>query len=287
MSAKHILITGATSGIGKETALGLAKAGHCVHVLARDAGKATLLLEELRKLNKKQAHSFVQCDLSSLKSVDTAAHILRNRLSSLDIIINNAGGIFQNRTESADGYELTLALNHLGPFHLTNQLLHLLPEHQEARIINVSSSAHGQATVNIDDIQLKNQWSSITSYGNAKLFNIYSAQYWAEKLSDKGIQAFSLHPGVVNTSFGSQLKGIFKILLKFIKPFMLKAQEGAKTSLFLSLSEQIDAPSGSYFTKCKPVKLGAIALDITLRKNVISQSKALIQKIIGNANNEH
>ena len=228
MSAKHILVTGATSGIGRETALELARRGHCVHVLARDTGKGTLLLEELRKLNKKQAHSFVQCDLSSLKSVDTAAHILRNRLPYLDIIVNNAGGISQNRTESADGFELTLALNHLGPFHLTNQLLPLLPSHKGARIINVSSAAYSQAKIDVNDIELREQWSPIRAYANAKLFNIYSAQHWAQKLSTTGIQAFSLHPGVVNTSFGSQLKGVFKALLWIVKPFMLSQRMALK-----------------------------------------------------------
>lgn len=287
MTAKSIVISGATSGIGRATALALAEAGHEIHVLVRDTGKATLLLDELRTLNRSAAHSFVQCDLSSLKSVDTAAHILLNKLERIDVLINNAGGIFQSREVSADGYELSLALNHLGPFHLTNRLLDLLPEHQDARIINVSSAAHTQAKVYPEDLNLEKNWSAIRSYANSKLFNIYTARYWAELLKDRGISAVSLHPGVVDTGFASEVSGIMGLLLNLIKPFMLKSKDGAKTSIHLSQFSGLNRYNGRYFARCRPQKTSALGRDHGLRNTVIEASKELIQKIIGNANNAH
>lgn len=281
------MISGATSGIGKETALALARAGNSIHVLARDAGKATLLLDELKSINKSCCHSFVQCDLSSLKSVDTAAHILRNRLKRIDVLINNAGGIIQTRELSADGYELTLALNHLGPFHLTNQLLGLFPDHEYARIINVSSSAHSQAKVYVDDLNLMAHWNPIRAYANAKLFNIYTAQYWSLLLKNRGISAVSLHPGVVDTGFAAKVTGLIGGLLLLMKPFMLSPAKGAKTSVYLSQVPNLGAQSGSYFVKCQARKPSSTARDGQLRNTVIARSEGLIQKIIGNANNAH
>jgi len=287
MTPKEILVTGATSGIGKATAQILAEEGHNIHILARNGVKARQLIDELKKINKNGVFTFVEADLSSLKSVDTAAHLINCRLNKLDVIINNAGGIFQSRQESADGYELTLAMNHLGPFHLTNQLVPLLEKGTDARIVNVSSGIHPRANINMSDFNLENSWSAMLSYANAKLYNIYSAQYWAEQLTDKDIQAFSLHPGVVNTGFANGFRGFMKIIWSLIKPLMISPKKGAATSVYLAVSDDVADYNGAYFEKCKVSNPSTLATDNNLREQVINESFKLIQKVIGNGKNAH
>lgn len=278
---KRIFITGATSGIGKATAETLAKRGAKITVLARNEGKARLLLDDLKELAGHDEMDFIQCDLSSLKSVDTAIHITKTRHQQIDVLINNAGGIFQKRQESADRYELTLAMNHLGPFHLTNGLMSLLKKGLEARIINVSSEAHRQAKIDLNDFNMERSWSSIGSYGNAKLYNIYSAKYWSLQLLDKKVTANSLHPGVVNTGFASNFSGFWKGLLNIMQPFMLSPQKGAETSVYLAESDEVVGESGEYWKKKKTASPSKLAQSSSMREEVIEKSFELIRDKLG------
>ncbi|MBK0378967.1 SDR family NAD(P)-dependent oxidoreductase [Mucilaginibacter segetis] len=240
------VITGATSGIGRETALALAKKDHAVYMLVRDVKKGELLRDEITGITKNSHVYVIECDLADMQSINSAANTLKSGLMAINVLINNAGGIFAQRQESKDGVELTLAVNHLGHFLLVQNLLPLL-ERGQARVINISSEAHRMGKPNFRDIQSTIAYSAFKAYAMSKLFNIYFARSLAIKYGPKGISSFALHPGVVNTSFGADLKGLGKILLWFMRPFMLSAEQGAQTSVYLATAPRIDAKSGNYF----------------------------------------
>jgi NAD(P)-dependent dehydrogenase (short-subunit alcohol dehydrogenase family) len=241
------VITGATSGIGKETAMALAKKDHAVYMLVRDIHRGEELRQEIIVATKNKNVYVVPCDLADMESVRNAAGILKASLMAVNILINNAGGIFAERKESKDGYEMTFAVNHLSHFLLVNNLFPLLQKGQ-ARIINVSSEAHRMAKPNFNDLQwVKRPYSAWKVYGTAKLFNIYFTRSLAIKYGPKGISAFALHPGLVNTGFGIGLTGIGKILMWLARPFMISAESGAQTSIYLASATRIDAKSGKYF----------------------------------------
>jgi NAD(P)-dependent dehydrogenase (short-subunit alcohol dehydrogenase family) len=241
------VITGATSGIGKETALALAQKGHAVYMLVRDTVKGEELKESIIEQTKNRNIYVIECDLANLKSVKDAAYLLKSGLLAINVLINNAGGIFNTYQESKDGYEMSLAINHLGHFLLTHNLLNLL-ERGQARIINVSSEAHKMGKVNLKDLKWKNRpYSAFGAYGAAKLYNILFTKSLAVKYGPKGISAFSLHPGLVSTGFGTQLTGMRKMLMWFMRPFMISAEQGAQTTIYLATAARVDAKSGRYF----------------------------------------
>jgi NAD(P)-dependent dehydrogenase (short-subunit alcohol dehydrogenase family) len=254
MSLKTTVITGATSGIGKETALALAKKDHALYLLVRNRGKGEELKKEIiAKTGNKSIH-LVKCDIADLQSVRAAADELKVKDIAINVLINNAGGMFDKKELSKDGYEMTFATNHLGHFALTMGLIPLL-EKGQGRVINISSDAHKIGKPDFDDINWdKRKYSAMKAYGEAKLFNIYFTRSLAEKYADKGISSFAVHPGVVNTGFGAGIGGFTKVLLWLARPFMLTPEEGAKTSVFLATEPGIEAKSCQYFTKSKMAK---------------------------------
>ena len=271
------VITGATSGIGKETATALAQKGHAVYMLVRDMQKGEELRQEIIADTKNQNVYVVQCDLADMESVRNAAGIIKAGLMAVNILINNAGGIFAEREESKDGYEMTFAVNHLGHFLLVDTLLPLLQKGQ-ARIINVSSEAHRMAKPNFNDLQwAKRPYSAWKAYGTAKLFNIYFTRALAVKYGPKGISAFALHPGMVNTGFGFGLTGIGKTLMWLARPFMISPESGAQTSIYLATAPRIDAKSGKYFKNRHPANTSAIATDDLGRNRLWDLSMEMIK----------
>lgn len=282
MPLKTTVITGATSGIGKETALALAKKGHAVYMLIRDMEKGEAVRKELIAESKNEEIYAVYCDLANLKTVQEAAEILREKLFAINVLINNAGGIVNEYELSADGYEMTFALNHLGHFLLTLSLMPLL-ERGQARIINVSSDAHRTGRPLFDDLsreQKPDKYSAIKAYGKAKLFNIYFTQSLAEKYKGEGITAFALHPGVVNTNFGNKLGGLGKLLLWLARPFMIAPKQGAQTSVYLATAQKLDAQSGKYFTRQKVAKPAAIANNKAARDELWNRSMQMAQPFL-------
>jgi NAD(P)-dependent dehydrogenase (short-subunit alcohol dehydrogenase family) len=270
------VITGATSGIGKETAMALAKKDHAVYLLVRDTEKGEELKQEIVAITKNKNIYVVHCDLADLESVRNAAGILKSSLMAVNILINNAGGIFNERLESKDGIEMTLAVNHLGHFLLVESLLPLL-EKGQARIINVSSEAHRMAKPNFNDLQwIKRPYSAWKAYGTAKLFNIYFTRSLALKYGPKGISAFALHPGLVNTGFGTGLKGFGKILMWLARPFMISAETGAQTSIYLASATRIDTKSGKYFKNRHLANPSAKATDEVGRNRLWELSMEMI-----------
>ncbi|MCC8410202.1 SDR family oxidoreductase [Mucilaginibacter sp. UR6-1] len=260
MAAITTIITGATSGIGKETALALAKKGHGLYLLVRDMVRGDELARQLTEQTGNKEIFCVKCDLADLHSVYAAAEKLKSRLFAINVLINNAGGMFPQREVSKDGLEMTLAVNHLGHFALFHHLLPLLVKGQ-ARIISLSSEAHRIGKANFDDINSEKAYSPMKVYAVAKLFNVYFTKSVAEKYKDKGITAFAVHPGVVNTSFGAGTGGITGFLLSLARPFMITAEQGAQTPVYLATQSGLHTKSGMYFKKRNPAKVSSAAND--------------------------
>jgi len=258
-----IAITGATSGIGAEKVKALAPLCEHLFLLVRSEKKANQLIQSLPSLTNK--FTVIYCDLSDLKSVAKAAATLSQKTQNLDVLINNAGGVFPEKTITADGHELTFSVNHLGHFLLTYLSLPLLKNGKGAKVISVSSEAYKAAGINKKDIELKNNFSSFKAYANVKLFNILFTKSLAEKYGHENISAYALHPGVVNTNFGNQSNGVFKFLLFLIKPFMISPKKGAQTGIFLATTYQVPSNNGGYFKNSKVTKTNSTASSKPLR----------------------
>ncbi len=252
-----VLVTGATSGIGKVTASKLAQMGAHVVLLARNADKARATRQEIKAAAGHDRVDVLLADLANLEQVRRAAAEFNARYPRLDVLVNNAGLIFgAQRQLSADGYELGLATNHLGPFLLTALLLDKLRASPAARVVNVSSMAHKFAKPNLTDIHSEQHYSAMRVYGNTKLYNIMFTQELARRLRAHGIATIStnaLHPGVVATSFGESAGGWLSMLTQLGRPFMISVEKGAETTLFLASAPELATISGGFFDKKKAV----------------------------------
>lgn len=280
MAIKTTVITGATSGIGRETALSLAKKDHALWLLVRNVMKGERLKDELISLTGNKNINVVRCDLADLESVREAADELKARLDTVNVLINNAGGMFAERAQNKDGYEMTFVTNHLGHFLLTLRMTPLL-EKGRARVINVSSDAYKWGDADFDDIQWQqHKYNASRAYGRSKLFNIYFTKALAEKYAEKGITSFALHPGVVRTEFGASAKGFFKILMLVARPFMIPPEKGAETSIWLATEPGLEAKSSQYFIKCKLAKSSALTWSEDNRNKLWDISKKLVKKYL-------
>ena len=252
---KNILITGATSGIGRESALALAKMGANITFIARNKLKAENLLTDINKISNGK-NSFIIADLSSQKDIKIASDSYIDKNISLDILLNNAGLINFKRKETIDGFEETFAINHLAYFSLTNLLLDKIKESNSARIVNVSSAAHQFVKrMNFDDIQSEKSYRPFKVYGYTKLANILFTKKLSSILENTKVTVNCVHPGVVGTSFGQNNSNNLNKVLSFIaKPFMRTSEKGAETSIYLCSSPDVSDISGQYFYNCKVTK---------------------------------
>ncbi|MEX2512409.1 MAG: SDR family NAD(P)-dependent oxidoreductase [Cyclobacteriaceae bacterium] len=273
----NLAITGGTSGIGVEKVKALAPRFSKIFLLVRDIDKGKKLIEKIQPVGKEDKFILVPCDLADLDSVNKAAEMISSQTDTIDVLINNAGGIFPQKITTKDHLELTFSANHLGHFLLTLKLLPLLTNNKGARIINVSSEAHKAASVNLEDLQFEKGYSSFKAYANAKLFNILFTKSLAEKFGDRNIQAYALHPGVVDTNFGHQSKGIFKALLSLFKPFMISPKKGAETGIFLAITAKVPGKNGDYFKKSKVISPSKNAQSKKLRDQIWERSEKLVK----------
>lgn len=275
MAAITTIITGATSGLGKATAKALAKKGHALYLLVRDVVKGDELARQLTAETNNREIYTVKCNLADLHSVYAAVEKLKSRLFAVNVLINNAGGMFAQRELSVDGFEMTFAVNHLGHFALTQGLLPLLQKGQ-ARVINLSSEAHKIGRDNFEDINREKEYSAMRAYGSAKLYNIYFTKSLAEMYGDKGITAFAVHPGLVNTNFGAGVSGLTNILLSLARPFMISAERGAQTTVYIATQATLHTKSGLYFKRRKPAGTSAQAENVGSRRELWRLSEQFI-----------
>ena len=253
---KIVLVTGATSGIGEVTARELARQGAHVIILARNREKAERTQRALIAATGNERVDTVLADLSVLQQVRDVAAELHAKYPRLDVLVNNAGLMFGAKREvSADGYEMTLATNHLGPFLLTSLVFDLLQKSSAARIVNVASMAYRFSKPTLDDLQSERSYSPVWEYGNTKLWNIMFTQELAQRLRAHGVTNVTtnaLYPGTVATGYGQQSGGWLSAVVALGRPFMLSPEKGAETSIFLVTDAKVGTISGGFFSKKKP-----------------------------------
>ncbi len=250
MQGKTVIITGATSGIGEVAAIRLAEQGARIVFTARDPARAGDTMAALRKANPGADHAVHMADLSLLAEMKRVGAELA-REPQIDVLVNNAGALFNRRQETGDGLEMTFALNHMAYFVITNLLLgNLKPG---ARIVTVASNAHRGARLDFDDLQNRGGYIGFPVYSKSKLCNILFNRQLARRIAGSGVTANALHPGFVATRFGDDSGGIMRTVLRVAKPIgAISPEEGAKTIIYLASSPQVAGVSGEYFYECKP-----------------------------------
>ena len=239
MNGKRVLITGATNGIGKQAALELATMGADLVIVGRNEAKTRRVQNDLRALNGGGEIDYLIADLSSMAEIRRIADEFRAKYGRLDVLLNNAGAAFSDFQLSADGYEMSFALNHISYYLLTHLLLDVLvqtsQEQDEARIINVSSSAHRGATLRLDNLRDKRGFNFMNSYGASKLMNVLFTYELARRLADSSVVVNAVHPGLVATGFGHETGWLFSMICKILQRLFADSPEkGAETLVYLA-----------------------------------------------------
>jgi NAD(P)-dependent dehydrogenase (short-subunit alcohol dehydrogenase family) len=277
MQGKICLITGGTNGIGKSTAQGLARLGATVVIVGRDAQKTRQVVEEIRSATDNENVDSLLADLSSQQEVRRLASEFKRKYSQLHVLLNNAGGTFTPRQLSVDGIEMTLALNHLAYFLLTNLLLDMLEVSAPARIINVSSDAHSRGTIDFDNLQGERSYSSFGPYGNSKLANILFTIELARRLEGTGVTVNALHPGLTSTGFGKNNPGLLMKIMGVVIPLIARSPEkGAVTSIYLASSPEVQSITGKYFVDCKVTQPAPQATDSAVARQLWDVSADMV-----------
>ncbi|HUX50333.1 MAG TPA: SDR family oxidoreductase [Spirochaetia bacterium] len=261
MHGQTVLVTGGTSGIGLVAARELTWLGARVVIVGRNIEKTKRVVDDIKRMTQNGDVQYLIGDLSSLEAVRQLAIGFRKRYDRLNVLVNNAGAISFNRELSDDGYEMTLAVNHLAPFLLTNLLLDMLAQsgnpQRRARVVNVSSGAHRGGKIDFEDLQMERKYSAFGAYSNSKLaFTMFSYEL-ARRIAERGlpVTANSLHPGFVATGFGKQSGGFIGVLSKVVmglaRPLAISPEKGARTTIYLAASGDVEGVSGKYFEKEK------------------------------------
>ncbi|AGA29936.1 SDR family oxidoreductase [Singulisphaera acidiphila] len=254
MAGKVCLITGATSGIGEITARALAERGATLTIVGRSPERCAATLDRIRRAAPDADVDFILADLSSQESIRHLAALFQERKSRLDLLINNAGALFFERRESVDGIELTLALNHLAYFQLTNLLLDLLKSSGPSRVVNVASEAHRSASkIDFNDLEGRKRYRGFRAYAQSKLANLLFTFELAERLEGTDVTVNALHPGLVATNIfaGNGIPGW--LLRRAAALFAISPEKGAETSIYLGSSSEVSGVSGNYFYRQKPI----------------------------------
>jgi retinol dehydrogenase 12 len=283
--ARLALVTGASAGIGFETALGLARAGFHVVMAGRDAARTdqarASVIDRLRAdRSASDRIETVLADLASLAAVRSLADTVLSRHDRLDVLVNNAGIIAPRYQLSIDGYELTVAVNHLAPFLLTNLLLDRLRASAQpsapGRIVTVASQAHRGARLDLGRWMDWDGWSPLQAYGRSKLCNILFTRALARRLTDGSVVAAALHPGVIATKIGDSAGSVVGVGWRLAKPFFATPEKGARTTLFLATTPDPARFHGAYLINSKPAEPDPTARDDAMAERLWSESARLV-----------
>jgi len=277
LTGRTCFVTGATSGIGEETALAFARMGARVGILARSASRAA---NTRARIAAETGHEIeiVEGDLGSLASVRRAAEEIFERFDALHVFVNNAGLIGLERKTTVDGFETTFATNHLGPFLLTNLVLPRIVESAPARIVNLASDAHkfAKAGLDFDDLQNERAYKAFRVYGESKLANILFTRELAGRLASTGVTVNCVHPGAVATALGAQ-NGLFaRALITLLKPFFRSPARGADTTIHVATAPELATTTGEYFVDRKVTKPTAHARDDETARRLWERSAELV-----------
>jgi retinol dehydrogenase-12 len=252
MAGRTCMITGATSGIGRAAAHGLARLGAALVLVGRDRERGERTVAEVQRASGNDDVSLLLADLSSQAQIRRLAAEFLASGRPLHVLLNNAGVVNLRREETAEGIETTFAVNHLAYFLLTQLLLPRLKESAPARIVSVSSDAHAQAGGRLDFDDLENRaYSIMKAYGRSKLANILFTRELARRLEGTGVTANCLHPGFVGSNFARNNGAIAKLVMTLLKPFARSPEKGAETAVYLCSSPEVEGVSGEYFVDCQ------------------------------------
>jgi NAD(P)-dependent dehydrogenase (short-subunit alcohol dehydrogenase family) len=265
MKNKTILVTGSTDGIGKQTALDLARTGATVILHGRSIDRCKAAQAEIQRLTGNADVQFVTADLALLADVRRLAETVKEKFPQLNVLINNAGVFMNERKLTMDGFEMTFAVNHLAPFLLTHLLLDVLKANAPARIVTVSSMAHQRGGVDFKNLQAEKRFDGYAAYSLSKLANVLFTVELAERLNGTSITANSLHPGVITT----------KLLAAGFNMSGASLAEGAETSVYLATSLEVDGVTGKYFVKKKISSPSPLSHDEKLLKEFWTVSEKL------------
>lgn len=279
LRGKVIAITGGNSGIGLAAAVDLARQGATVVITARDQAKGDAALAEIRRRSGSDAAGLLPLDLASFDSIHHFADQLLDRYDRLDVLVNNAGGVLSERLRTEEHFEATFGINHLGPFLLTQLVLDRLQADAPSRIVNVSSMAHRMGSLSFDDPFFETRpYVGMQAYNQSKLANILFTMELARRLAGTGVTANALHPGVVASGFGSadDTNGLTRMGMALIRPFLIGAERGARTTVYLAGSPEVEGVTGGYFVHRRQHEPSGAARDPQAAQRLWALSEELV-----------
>ena len=274
---KVCIVTGSNSGIGKETALSLAEMGATVVMVVRSKERGEVARSEIVAESGNDSVDLMICDLLSMASIRSFATEFKNKYNRLDVLVNNAGAVFNKRHVTDEGFEQALAVNYLAPFLLTHELLSVLKESSPSRVINLSSGLHKSAKLNLDDLQSESSYKSRKVYGSAKLMVIMYTYEMARRLKDTGVTINVVLPGFVATNLGGNTGSLAsRVMFGMMKPFQLSPKEGAETSVYMASSPDVDGVTGKCFEKKIETETSEVSYDVELQKKLWDATTSLL-----------
>ena len=261
MSGKTVLITGATSGMGHATAMALARLGAAIIVHGRSEAKAKTVVDAIKEETGNPTIYYLLADFSKLEDVRHMAAEVKKNFQHLDVLVNNAGGVFAKHTLSPDGIEMTFQVNYLSHFLLTNLLLDLLRSSAPSRIISISSGLHERGRIDFEDPNMNRKYNGNKSYANSKLAQVMFTYDLAKRLEGTGVTVNAVNPGLVKTHLAYDSGGLMSFSKKFVDLFGKSAEKGADTAVYLATSADVQSLSGKYFEDKKPEQTSEISYD--------------------------
>ena len=276
LAGRNAVVTGGTGGIGKATARGLVALGARVAIVGRDPARLATAAEDLSRTTGDDEVDVFEADLSSQAQVRRLAARLEERYPRIDVLVNNVGGFWAHRHVTADGLELTFALNHLAPFLLTSLLVERMREQEHARIVTVTSSAEALGTIDFDDLQGSRKYSGQRAYNQSKLADVLFTFELARRLRGTGVTVNAVHPGVTRTAFGAEDQmRFFEATGGLARPFMRSPERGADTVVWAASSPELDGVTGGYFHDRRPKRPSKRSLDEATAKRLWQVSEEL------------
>ena len=275
MVQKVCLVTGANSGIGKETARRLAEMGAAVVMVCRSRERGEKAMADIRKTSRTDSVELLLADFASLDSVRALVKGFREKHDVLHVLVNNAGAVRMRRSVTADGFETTFQVDYLSHFLLTNLLLELLKKSAPSRIVNVSSASHYGGHVNFDDLQMKKGYGVMKAYSQAKLAQVLFTYELSRRLEGTSVTANCLHPGTVATNIWGSAMGPFSFLGRISRLFLISPERGAETVVYLASSPEVEGVTGKYYQQMHEKESSAESYDEPLGKRLWSDSEKL------------
>ena len=277
MEGRICLITGANSGIGKETAIGLAKKGAQIVMAVRNLERGEKARTDIIEKSGKKAVDLLRCDVSLMSNIRQFAKEFDAKYPKLDVLINNAGAVFNKRSMTDEGFEKTLALDYLGPVLLTHELLPTLRKVGPSMIVNVSSGLHKNASINLSDMQSEKSYDGMKVYSKAKLMLMMFTYELARRLEATGITANAVMPGFVATNLGKNSDSLLSsIMFRMVRPMQIGAEEGAATSIYVCSSGEAKGKTGKCYEKGKEVNSSPLSYDRDLQSKLWVKTNELL-----------